>query len=72
MLINFFISVNKDGFVNMSIDEPQRDKGKWKFKSAYVNSMVYDFTKNVVEQNCMTYDDDPEPISMNMVMSKNK
>lgn len=70
MLINYYITVNEDGFINMSIDEPRRDKHKWIYKEGYVNSLVYDYTKNIVEQNCLSFKDEPEPISMNMIMSK--
>lgn len=63
--------MNKDGFINMSLDEPTRGKGKWIYKEPYVNSLVFDFAEGVVDQNCLSFDDDPEPISMNMIMSKN-
>ncbi len=60
--IGIWFSVNKNGFLNLSIDEPKRNEKtkKWELKFPYLNSVVYEEIKDLVEKAKIGWDHEAE------------
>lgn len=63
----FWLYVNKDGFVGMSIDQPQRDEelGKWVVKYPYCNSIMYAQILEMISKAQFGWNNEPEYIEIN-------
>lgn len=61
-----YITVNKDGTINLSLDEPKKEKSKWVIKKYFVNKILYDNIEKIVRKSEMTFDSDPEVIEINI------
>ncbi len=60
--IGIWFSINKNGFLNLSIDEPKRNNAtkKWEFKYPYLNSVVYGEISDLVEKTKIGWDHEAE------------
>ena len=60
--IDLWASINKNGFINVSIDEPTRNelKGKWDYKYPFVNSIVYTRIKDIIEHSHLNWESEAE------------
>ena len=60
--VKAWVYVNKNGFIGMSLDEPKKDlkNGKWKVKYPYVNSLLYNSVKQIVEKTNMNWQSEAE------------
>ena len=60
--IGVWFSINKNGFLNLSIDEPKRNSklNKWEFKFPYLNSVAYKEIKDLVEKAKINWEHEPE------------
>ena len=60
--IDIWISVNKNGFINMSLDEPQRNDSikKWIYHKPFINICVYKEVTNLVEHSKLNWEHEPE------------
>lgn len=59
--LTIWIAISKSGQVLLFTDEPERKNDTW-VGSYYVNSAVYENVLNLVNKTSMTFDNDPEPI----------
>jgi hypothetical protein len=59
--LTIWIAISKSGQVLLFTDEPERKNDGW-IGSYYVNSAVYENVLNLVGKTSMTFDNDPEPI----------
>lgn len=57
MLIH--ITVNKNGFIGMWANKPERHTNKWKGKLAFINSTAYNKVKRIVEETNMNWESEP-------------
>ena len=64
--MNVWFSVNKNGFINISKDEPRRNNelGKWEYYFPYINSIIYEQIKNLVEKVNFSWKNDYECITI--------
>lgn len=60
--IDVWVSINQNGFVNVSLDQPIRNEqlAKWSYKYPFVNSYVYKDIKNIVEHTKLNWQNDAE------------
>ena len=63
--IQVWFAVNKNGFVGMWLDKPERneDIGKWESNHCFVNSLIYPQICQLVEKAKMDWESDPEVVS---------
>lgn len=61
-----WFAVNKSGFVGLYNDEPIRNEstGKWESKTPFVNSLIYDQIVALVDKSGMTWENNPECITI--------
>lgn len=66
--VKAWVYVNKDGYIGMSLDTPQRDEpsGKWIVKMPYCNTTLYDAIKSTVEKTNMNWQSEPEFFEINL------
>lgn len=62
----FWVFVNKNGFVGLSIDKPERDEelGKWVAKYPYCNSIMYAQVLDMLAKAEFGWKNDPEYIEI--------
>ena len=60
--IGIWFCVNKNGFLNLSIDEPKRNEitHKWSFKYPFLNSIAYNEISSLVEKAKIGWQHEPE------------
>lgn len=59
--LTIWIAISKSGQVLLFTDEPVRKNDVW-IGSYYVNSAVYENVLTLVHNTSMTFENDPEPI----------
>lgn len=59
--LTIWIAISKSGQVLLFTDEPERKNNVW-VGSYYINSVVYENILTLVGKTSMTFDNDPEPI----------
>lgn len=66
--IGVWVYVNKNGFIGMSVDEPQRDEknGKWVVKNPFCNAKLYKIIVSTVEKTSMNWSTPPEYFEWNL------
>lgn len=65
--LTIWVAVNKNSFVNLFINEPQRnnDTCKW-VGDFFINSLLYNQFKDMVEKSNMNWLNEPEPFTINL------
>ena len=63
----FWLFMNKDGFIGMSIDKPDRNKatGKWDCKIPYCNSIIYANITDMIAKTQFGWMSEPEYLEIN-------
>jgi hypothetical protein len=63
----FWVYVNKNGFLGLSIDKPVRDEdlGKWVAKYPYCNSIMYAQVMEMISKTKFGWNCEPEYIEIN-------
>lgn len=66
--VGIWVYVNKNGFIGMSADQPQRDEknGKWAVKNPFCNSKLYRMIVTTVQKTNMNWQTDPEYFEINL------
>jgi len=66
--ITVYVSVNKNGSIALNSLEPTRDesRGIWISKMPFCNSIAYNQLVNLIEKSSMTWNNDPEPMTLNI------
>ena len=66
--VDIWVSINKNGFINMTIDKPERntDVGKWTYKQSFVNSVIYNEIKQLVEHSHLTWESESEFLTIQL------
>lgn len=64
--VTVWFAVNKNGYVNMHLVEPIKNEktGKWESKYPFVNSIVYDGIKKLVEKSKMNWQSEAEALTL--------
>lgn len=63
----FWLYMNKNGFLGMSLDKPTRNKeaGKWVAKQPYCNSIIYANIADMVSKTKFGWMSEPEYLEIN-------
>ena len=63
----FWLYMNKNGFIGMSVDKPVRDNatGKWKCQIPFCNSMINANITDMVSRTQFGWPSDPEYLEIN-------
>lgn len=66
--ITVYVGVNKNGSIALHSLEPTRDesRGIWISKMPFCNSIAYNQLVNLIEKSSMTWNNDPEPMTLNI------
>jgi len=66
--ITVYVCVNKNGSIGLHSIEPTRDenRGMWISKMPFCNSIAYNQLVSLVEKSNLTWNNDPEPITLNI------
>lgn len=64
--ITVWFAVNKNGYLGMWLDEPTRNEetGKWEGKQPFINSVIYEGIKKLVEKSKMNWQSDAEALTI--------
>ena len=56
-----WVAVNKNGDIRMFNDEPKKNikTGKWESKRPYVNSLLFNEVKSIIEHSSFTWECEP-------------
>lgn len=67
-IAKFWLYMNKNGFIGMSFDKPERnDKaGKWISKYPYCNSTIYKQIVDMISKSQFSWQCEPEYIEINL------
>lgn len=60
--ITIWFAVNKNGFIGLYSNEPTRNNetGKWESKYPFVNSIIYQNIKNMIESSNFDWNQEPQ------------
>ena len=63
-VLTIWFAVNKNGFINMFLNPPTRNKecGMWVSNHYFINSIIYPQICTLVQKAKMTWDSEPEVI----------
>lgn len=63
----FWLYMNKNGFIGMSFDKPERNEktGKWISKYPYCNSIMYAQIVDMISKSQFSWQNEPEYIEIN-------
>ena len=66
--ITVYVGVNKNGSIALHLIEPTRDeiRGMWISRIPFCNSIAYNQLVSLVEKSNLTWNNDPEPITLNI------
>lgn len=66
--ITIWAAINKNGKLALYTDKPTKnsEQGIWVGKYPFLNSMVYDNLKSMIEKTEMNWNCDPEPFQINI------
>lgn len=66
--ITIWAGINKNGNLALYFDRPKKDsnKGIWIGKYPYLNSIVYNNLKSMIEKTEMSWECDAEPFQVNV------
>lgn len=64
--IIIYITVNKNGSINLSIDKPIKENNKWVINNYFCNSQLYNQMYDLVKKSKMTFESEPEVIEINL------
>lgn len=64
----FWIYMNKNGFIGMSYDKPERNdiSGKWVAKQPYCNSIIHAQMVDMLSKTTFGWHNEPEYIEINL------
>lgn len=67
MTAKFWLYVNKNGFIGMSLDKPERNNaaGKWIAKYPYCNAIMHSQIVDMVAKTQFGWHNEPEYIEIN-------
>ena len=63
----FWLYMNKNGFIGMSIDKPTRniDSGKWNCLQPFCNSIIYANVTDMIAKTQFSWNSEPEYLEIN-------
>ena len=63
----FWLYMNKNGFIGMSFDKPERNEktGKWVSKYPYCNSIMHAQIVDMIAKSQFSWQNEPEYIEIN-------
>jgi hypothetical protein len=66
--ITVYVGVNKNGSIALHSIEPIRDeaRGMWISRMPFCNSIAYNQLVSLVEKSNLNWNNDPEPITLNI------
>lgn len=61
-----YITVNKNGSINLSLDKPIKNNDKWIINDYFCNSTLYKQMYDLIKKSEMSFDSEPEVIEINL------